>query len=133
MGPTELDLQSAIVDAANKAGIYGTKINQKYLAGFPDILLITKETGSVFIEVKKLEKNSTVVLLSPIQVRILTKMKIAGAKLGVMTLTYLSAGNYQIWVTKETDRVRLDASYKRFDKVLQKDWPLQEILEFLTT
>jgi hypothetical protein len=120
-----------LVEAAKEVG-YGFKLDHKHIAGIPDLLISAKGVGPAFVEVKII-KGSDIVLLSPLQILVISRLQAAGAVAGVVAARPLDAGNYDLFVCRDmNDRVcRLGNSYARLHKARGGKWPIIDIIQLL--
>lgn len=125
---TELDLQTKMIAALKEAGGWGYKTDHKHMSGLPDLELMHPSTGVVKIEVK-ITGPSGIILLSPIQVHTLSKMKACGAKVGVAAVLQVSAGKYIIYSSPDCTLTRVKEGIHRIHiKNVGEPWPILEIM-----
>ena len=132
---TELEIQSRLVKAIKDAGGFGYKLNNKFLAGPPDLYLTHKDTGPVFIEVKKNFQGQKNVQTTPLQRVTMQNMKKAGTRCGVAVIIPLPNlfGGYDIYITSNTESLRIDDSWLMLHKKKGGDWPILEMMRACDT
>jgi hypothetical protein len=121
---SELDIQSKLVAACKEAGGYGYKQSNKFLAGVPDLYLSHYSYGPIFVEVKLLPATSTVVAVTPLQEETMKKMRAAGSKVCILAVREVDGRAYDMFVTGDLEKKRLDATWASIRKEFRKDWPI---------
>lgn len=124
---TELQLQSKLVDAVKKAGGFGYKQSNKFLAGPPDLYLSHPAIGPAFIEVKLNDPSSKVVNITPLQTLTMQKMQAAGSRCGVCVLVPIGTsigGGYDVYMNTDPTKLRLDDTWVHYVKGRGDDWPV---------
>lgn len=130
---TELEIQTLLIQALKDAGGYGWKTDHKHMGGLPDLTVGHMSTGVVYIETKLLVGENNIVLVSPIQTATMQRMQKAGFNVGVAAIKRFSPGDYEIYVTSNVSKVRLDVTFTALKKVKGDTWPILKIMKILTT
>ena len=126
--PRELDYQSKLIEDLKELGGWGYKTDHKHMAGLPDLVLVHPETRAMFLEVK-ITGPSGIVLLSPIQMATMKKMKERGAPIGVVAIRpVFGTHDYEVWATPMVDQIRVNENYKKFDKLKGEKWPILQVM-----
>jgi hypothetical protein len=128
----ELDVQGLIVKDCKEQGGYAIKLSNRFVAGVPDLLLAMPMVGSAFAEVKLLKGESTVVLVTSLQVLTIKKMQKAGIHAGIMAVRSLGEGNYALYIACLMDedifRIR---GYKQLTRRKGEPWPIGDVIRLL--
>lgn len=128
----ELEIQTQLIKALKDAGGYGWKTDHKHMAGLPDLTMAHPYTGGVYIEVKLLAGDNNIVLVSPIQTETIKRMQAAGFNVGVAAIKRLDVGVYEIYVTYDPSKVRLDNTFIVMLKTKGGIWPILSIMQAIT-
>lgn len=121
----ELEIQSNIARSmSDDYGGFGVKLNNKFVAGIPDLLLSCVATGPFFLEIKMIEGPNGIINLTPLQAHKIAVMQHAGCLVGVAAIEG-GKGKYIIYVTY-SPKYRC-TGLPVFHKEIGKPWPLMEI------
>lgn len=123
----ELKIQAELVKAIKVVGGFGFKLQNHFLSGICDLLLIHPDTGPVFIETKMASKSG-LVLLTPLQRETLKRMRQAGANVGVVVIEKIGKGEYYLHVTTDLNAVRLGGMFIKHIKAPGGMWPITGVM-----
>ena len=113
----ELDIQRQIVKSCKKQGGYGLKMDNRFVAGIPDLLLSLPICGPALIEIKVKGNYPT-----PLQKKTLADMREAGIAAGLATIKQESPGRFVIVMSN--GHVLL--------KPRGEEWPVKEMIQNCT-
>lgn len=131
----ELDFQRELIKAAKKNSGFGWKLDNKWLAGIPDVVIIMGDV--YFLECKAMHYKSLPIGHSikidatKIQRRILRQIQSAGGNAGLVTLIQYERIDY-IHVTKDihaTHSIWGVDDYTRRKR--GEEWPIGKIVDLL--
>lgn len=118
----ELRTQAVIAAACKDLGGYGIKLQNRHLAGIPDLFLAHPEAGLAFVEVKLKGGRPTV-----LQEETIKRMQAAGVPAGFMCVQHVTGGVADIWTARAWDDVNTMGPPIR--KLRGGVWPVIEIIK----
>jgi hypothetical protein len=125
----ELEIQTKIVEAARKDRGYAIKMQNRHLAGVPDLLVSFNGTGPALIEVKI---SGSVLKLTPLQRITLQKMRLSGVMCGWLACELPAPGEMVLHVGTDFDAVSVKQSVKTYYKSRGEAIPIKEIVKMIT-
>lgn len=132
---TELKIQANMVFDLKRADGFGYKQSNKFLAGPPDLYLSHPSTGPVYIEVKLNDPSSKLVNVTPLQEETIKRMQASGSKCAIVVVVPLSGvvGGYDIFVTTDPTKKRLDDDWIILHKPRGENWPMLAMMSVCDT
>lgn len=125
----ELEIQSHLIRQIKIDGGWGCKMNNKFLAGIPDLLLAHPLIGTGFAEVK-IVKSGGLVLLTPLQKETLKRMRGAKMHVGVIAVEQ-KEDTFYCHVTENLELTKVNLDWTLFFKHRGGLWPSYVVLEEL--
>ena len=117
----ELKIQTELVLNCRRLGGYGMKMQNKHIAGVPDLLLSLPHTGAVIVEVKV--KGGA---LTPLQKLTIQSMRNGGIKTGWAIVEYIGNGNAVVWAGNDVDNFGIKGN--SMAKERGGNWPIEYII-----
>ena len=117
----ELRTQAVLAAACKDQGGYGIKLQNKFLAGIPDLFLALPGVGMAFVEVKLRGGQ-----LAKIQQVTIERMQGAGVPAGWCVVQHVGGGAASIWAGTSASGVNIAGT--PLLKVRGGEWPIADII-----